>query len=165
MSFTSSTPAPKSIGGSNREFLTFTVDGQLLGIPVLQVQDVLKRQKVTRVPLAPPEVEGSLNLRGRIVTALNLRMRLGITGEQPAKTMSIVVEHRGDLYSLTVDSVGDVIGLPVAAAEAPPATLEPLWRKHANEIYRLQDRLLVILDINGMFDELSAADEPEDHAA
>lgn len=165
MSFTANTPAPKHIGGSSREFLTFTLDGQLLGIPVLQVQDVLARQKVTRVPLAPPEVEGSLNLRGRIVTAVNLRKRLGIEGEQPAKTMSVVVEHRGDLYSLTVDGVGEVIGLAVAAAEPPPATLEPLWRKHASEIYRLQDRLLVILDINGMFDELSAMGEPGDHAA
>ncbi len=165
MSFTSNTPAPKTVGGSTREFLTFNVDGQLLGIPVLQVQDVLARQKVTRVPLAPPEVEGSLNLRGRIVTAINLRRRLGIEGDQPAKTMSIVVEHRGDLYSLTVDSVGDVLGLSVAAAEAPPATLEPLWRKHASEIYRLQERLLVILDITGMLDELSVKDEEEGHAA
>lgn len=165
MSFTTNTPAPKTVGGANREFLTFSVDGQLLGIPVLQVQDVLARQKVTRVPLAPPEVEGSLNLRGRIVTAINLRKRLGIDGEQPPKTMSIVVEHRGDLYSLTVDSVGDVLGLPVASAEPPPATLEPLWRLHASEIYRLQDRLLVILDITGMLDALRANDEEEGHAA
>ncbi len=159
MSFSSQTPAPRSTGGGNREFLTFTVDGQLLGIPVLQVQDVLARQKVTRVPLAPPEVEGSLNLRGRIVTAINLRKRLDIEGEQPEKTMSIVVEHKGDLYSLTVDSVGDVLGLASGLAEVPPATLEPLWRQHAAEIYRLQDKLLVILDINGMFDELSAGDD------
>ncbi len=148
---------------ANKEFLTFWLDGQMLGIPVLQVQDVLARQKVTRVPLAPHEVEGSLNLRGRIVTAINLRRRLGIDSEQPEKTMSIVVEHRGDLYSLTVDSVGDVLSLPAATSEVPPTTLEPLWRKHADEIYRLQDKLLVILDIAAMFDELSAGEE--DNAA
>lgn len=161
MSFSSHTPAPKSTGGGKRDFLTFMIDGQLLGIPVLQVQDVLARQKVTRVPLAPPEVEGSLNLRGRIVTAINLRRRLDIQGEQPAKTMSIVVEYKGDLYSLTVDGVGDVIGLPVMSAETPPATLEPVWRRHAVEIYRLEDKLLVILDINGMLDDLSAADDED----
>lgn len=166
MSFSSSASSQVEVS-AKREFLTFTVDGQLLGISVLQVQDVLARQKVTRVPLAPPEVEGSLNLRGRIVTAINLRRRLGIDGSAPEKTMSIVVEYKNGLYSLTVDDVGDVIGLSSSDAETPPATLEPLWRKHALEIYRLQSELLVILDINGMFDELSAGGDGarEGHAA
>ena len=146
---------PKSVGGGSRQFLSFRLDGQLLGIPVLQVQDVLKRQSVTRIPLAPPEVEGSLNLRGRIVTAINLRKRLGITGEAPPKTMSIVVEHGSDLYSLTVDSVGDVLTLADSSTETPPATLEPLWRQHASEIFRLKEGVLVILDINGMLDDLT----------
>lgn len=159
MSFISSASASQSSASTAQEFLTFTLDGQLLGVPVLQVQDVLTRQKVTRVPLAAPEIEGSLNLRGRIVTAINLRKRLRIEGEQPIKTMSIVVEHRNDLYSLTVDSVGDVLGLCASLSQVPPATLEPVWRQHAGEIYRLEDKLLVILDINAMLDELSAKEE------
>lgn len=161
---------PRSVGvPASREFLTMNIDGQQLGIPVLQVQDVLGPQRVTRVPLAPPEVEGSLNLRGRIVTAINLRRRLGIAAHaDTASTMSVVVEHKGDLYSLIVDGVGEVLSLPADTSTAPPATLEPLWRKHAMEIYQLKDSLLVIFDIAGMLDDMRIDDEQqaeEDDAA
>lgn len=149
-----------AVGSSSKDFLTMTVDGQLFGIPVLQVQDVLGHQRVTRVPLARPEVEGSLNLRGRIVTALNLRRRLGIgPAEAGTRTMSIVVEHRGELYSLTVDGVGEVLSLPDTDAETTPATLDTLWREHASCIYRLDRDLLVILDVPSMLDDLSSAAE------
>lgn len=169
MQHDSATAARLASGSGSREFLTMTIDGQLLGIPVLQVQDVLGPQRVTRVPLAPPEIEGSLNLRGRIVTAINLRRRLGISAARTAQegTMSIVVEHRGDLYSLIVDSVGDVLSLPRDKAEAPPPTLEPAWRSHALEIYRMQDKLLVILDISTMLDNMRGDDDeqPQEGAA
>ncbi len=153
--------APRSVNiDANRDFLTMMIDGQLLGIPVLQVQDVLGPQRVTRVPLAPAEVEGSLNLRGRIVTAINLRRRLGIlTNAEAASTMSVVVEHRGDLYSLIVDSVGEVLSLPADAAETAPATLDSLWRQHAVEIYQLKEQILVILDIAGMLDDMRIEDD------
>lgn len=162
-----SSAARMASGSGMREFLTMMVDGQMLGIPVLQVQDVLGPQRVTRVPLAPPEVEGSLNLRGRIVTAINLRRKLGIDAPPPAgSTMSVVVEHRGDLYSLIVDSVGDVLSLPRDTSEPPPPTLEKAWRSHALEIYRMKENLLVILDIISMLDDMRVEDEViEDDAA
>lgn len=167
MNIDSANASARAASGSGvREFLTLTVDGQLLGIPVLQVQDVLGPQRVTRVPLAPPEIEGSLNLRGRIVTAINLRKRLGIDAPPPSDaTMSVVVEHRGDLYSLIVDSVGDVLSLPCDTAEPPPPTLERTWRSHALEIYRMKENLLVILDIINMLDDMRGTDESAEEEA
>jgi purine-binding chemotaxis protein CheW len=148
------------IPGASKEFLTMYIDGQLFGIPVLRVQDVLNEQKVTRVPLAPPEIAGSLNLRGRIVTAINLRRRLGLA--QPAagtKTMSVVVEHHNELYSLIVDNVGEVLSLPDDDFEKTPPTLDDVWRELSVGIYRLKDRLLIILDVSGMLDALTVKDD------
>jgi purine-binding chemotaxis protein CheW len=150
---------PASTGGS-KEFLTAMVAGQLFGIPVLQVQDVLGAQKVTRVPLAPKEVAGVLNLRGRIVTAINVRQRLGMPpGPADMKTMYTVVEHKGELYSLIVDSVGEVLSLPEKDFENTPATLESSWRALSLGIYRLKDQLLVILDVPAMLEALFLKDD------
>lgn len=130
-----------------KEFLTMRIAGQLFGIPVLKVQDVLSSQAVTRVPLAPQEISGSLNLRGRIVTAIDIRIRLGYAEDKLDESMSIVVEHGEDLYSLIVDKVGDVLMLSNDSYEKNPATLEPLWREISGGIYRLEGELLVVLDV------------------
>jgi len=134
--------------GGNRDFVTMTIHGQLFGIPVLTVQDVLGPQKITRIPLASPEVAGALNLRGRIVTAIDVRKRLGLpTAETGAKSMSVVVDHGGELYSLIIDSVGEVLSLPADSFERNPATLDPAWREVSGGVYRLQGKLLVVLDV------------------
>lgn len=137
----------------SREFVTIYVGNQLCGIPVLKVRDVLGPQKITRVPLAPPEVAGLLNLRGRIVTAIDLRRRLGLEA-RPAedKGMSVVVEQHGELYSLMVDSVGEVLNLPAASFERNPATLDPLWRRFSEGVYRLDAGLLVVLNGDSLLD-------------
>ena len=136
-----------------REFVTMNVGSQLCGIPVLHVQDVLGPQKITPVPLAPPEVAGSLNLRGRIVTAVELRLRMGL-GPRPEgeKGMSVVVEYQNELYSLMVDSVGEVLKVPVDTFESNPATLDPTWRKDSEGVYRLKEGLLVVLDRESLLD-------------
>lgn len=135
-------------GPQTTEFLTIMVDNQMFGIPVLQVQDVLRQQTVTRVPLAPPEVAGALNLRGRIVTAINVRCRLGLP-DLPAgtRTMSVVVEFDHELYSLIIDRVGDVLSMQNKDFENVPPTLDPTWRDIANGIFRLENQLLVIVDV------------------
>ena len=149
----------KESGGS-KEFLTMIVAGQLFGIPVLQVQDVLGERKVTKVPLAPKEVAGSLNLRGRVVTAINLRHKLRMPEiKEGTKTMYIVVDHQGELYSLIVDSVGEVLPLPNKDFEKTPSTLDPSWRDLAMGIYRLKDQLLVILDVPAMLEALCVRDD------
>lgn len=135
-------------GPKTTEFLTIVVDNQLFGIPVLQVQDVLRQQTVTRVPLAPPEVAGALNLRGRIVTAINVRCRLGLPDlPQDTKVMSVVVELDHELYSLIIDKVGDVLSMQNKDFESVPATLDPTWRDIASGIFRLENQLLVIIDV------------------
>jgi purine-binding chemotaxis protein CheW len=138
----------------HEEYVTMFIEGQMFGIPVLSVQDVLGPQKITRIPLAPPEVAGSLNLRGRIVTAIDVRMRLALKSRGGARGegMSVVVDMRGELYSLMVDSVGEVLSLPAAKFERNPPTLDPLWREFSNGIYRLADKLLVVLDVPRLLD-------------
>ena len=129
-------------------FVTMTVAGQLFGIRVLMVQDVLGPQRIARVPLAPPEILGSLNLRGRIVTAIDVRTRLGLPKRADGeKGMSVVVEHDDELYSLVVDKVGEVMTLPAADYERNPVTLDPRWHEIADGIYRLPECLLVVVNV------------------
>jgi purine-binding chemotaxis protein CheW len=134
------------------EFVSVIVGGQLFGIPVLQVQDVLGPQRLTRIPLSPVEIAGSLNLRGRIVTAIDLRTRLGLPPAADGKPgMSVVVDNGGELYSFVVDSVGEVLSL-TDGFEHSPSTLDPLWREVSAGIYRLDGMLLVILDVARLLD-------------
>jgi purine-binding chemotaxis protein CheW len=143
----------KAATDEHREFVSITVAGQLFGIPVLQVQDVLGPQRITRIPLAPPEVAGSLNLRGRIVTAIDLRTRLRLPPLPEGQTgMSVVVDHGGELYSVMVDAVGEVLSLKLDTAERNPATLDPVWRDVSGGIYRLDKTLLIVLDVARVLD-------------
>jgi purine-binding chemotaxis protein CheW len=135
------------------EFVTFVIAGQLFGIPVLQVQDVLSTYKITRIPLAPPEIVGSLNLRGRVVTAIDVRLRLGLPPREEGENhMSIVAECEGELYSLMVDSVGEVLALSQEGYERNPPTLDPKFRTYSDGIYRLDGQLLVVLDVIRLLD-------------
>lgn len=134
--------------GKTRDFLTIFIGGQMFGIPILQVQDVLGQLKVTKIPLAPSQVAGALNLRGRIVTAIDVRDCLGLSPiDMKNKVMSVVVENDGELYSLMIDQVGDVLSLYDDDFENTPSTLDPTWRSVSLGIYRLQQKLLVILDV------------------
>lgn len=148
---------PASVAPANyaateeKEFVTMKVGGQLFGIPVMLVRDVLRGQKVARIPLAPVEVAGSLNLRGRIVTAIEMRRRLGMSMEdKPVKSMSVVVEHKGELFSLIVDSVGEVLGMPVNLMEKNPANLELRWKEISSGIFRLKEQLLIVIDVESL---------------
>jgi purine-binding chemotaxis protein CheW len=131
-----------------RVFVTLTVADQLCGIPVLGVRDILGEQAITRIPLAPPEIAGSLNLRGRIVTAIDLRSRLKLP-PPPAgvRRMSVVAEQGGELYALLVDQVSEVMSLKPGAFERNPPTLPTTWAMFSTGVYRLEDRLLVVLDV------------------
>jgi purine-binding chemotaxis protein CheW len=130
------------------DFLTININGQMFGIPILQVQDVLREIKVTRIPLAPPQVSGSLNLRGRIVTAIDVRKCLGLMPlENTDKRMSVVVIHGDELYSLIIDKVGDVLTLQDKEFEQNPATLDITWKSISLGVYRLAGEILVILDV------------------
>jgi purine-binding chemotaxis protein CheW len=136
-------------GVAEIEYVTATVNGQLFGLPIGRVLDVFAPENLTRVPLAAPEIAGLLNLRGRIVTAIDMRRRLDL----PPRTangsrMAIGIEHRGEAYGLLFDQVGEVLRLPATGADAVPANLDPSWARLAAGVHRLDDRLMVVLDID-----------------
>jgi len=152
MSHASASVAERPVSGiaerpSASMFVTMTVRGQLCGIPALSVRDIIVTQAMTRIPLAPPEIAGSMNLRGRIVTAIDLRRRLNLPSREPGQAgMSVVVERLGELYSLVVDSVREVIEFDDRQMEANPPTLSAAWREFSTGIYRMQSELLVVLN-------------------
>ncbi|HEX3573078.1 MAG TPA: chemotaxis protein CheW [Rhodopila sp.] len=133
----------------NQVLVTLTVGEQLCGVPVLAVRDILGEQVITRIPLAPPEIAGSLNLRGRIVTAIDLRRRLRLPPAAPDQPrMSVVAEQGGELYALLVDQVSEVLSLNVSMFERNPPTLERSWADFSTGVFRLDGRLLVVLDVS-----------------
>lgn len=150
-------------GGRNEQldteqFVTLTIEGQLFGVPVLSVQDVLAPQNITAIPLASEGVAGALNLRGRIVTAIDVRRRLNLSPRgKDDDCMYVVVELGAELYSLMIDSVGEVLSLPVDRFEKPPATLDERWREVCRGVYRLEEELLVVLDVNSLIAHQRAA--------
>lgn len=158
MSEENNTAKPATIGEEDTaEFVTATIDGQLFGIPVLSVQDVLGPQHLTRIPLSPSAVAGALNLRGRIVTAIDVRRRLELAPADREKSMSIVVDHFGELYSLLIDEVGEVLSVQIDTFERNPPTLAQCWREVSAGIYRLEGRLLVIIDVERLLEETRMA--------
>jgi purine-binding chemotaxis protein CheW len=137
--------------GEESGFVTFRINDQFFGIPVGQVQDVLHRQRLTPIPLAAPEITGAVNLRGRIVTAINMRERLRIPMSTEMKPpMNIVVEHQGELFSLWVDSVGDVLSLGSKQIEKSPPNLAVHWQQFVKGVCQLRDELLLILDVGAL---------------
>jgi purine-binding chemotaxis protein CheW len=132
---------------NTHEYVTFRVAEQWLGVPVLLVQEVLLSQRIARVPLAPVEVAGFLNLRGQIVTAVDLRERLGFPPAAPGSDpLNIVIRHDEELYSFLVDEVGDVLNVAADAVEPTPATLDPRWRTACIGIVRRERDLLIVVN-------------------
>jgi purine-binding chemotaxis protein CheW len=132
-----------------QQYCTFYVDGYYFGLDVLRVQEIIRYQEMTRVPLAPPVVRGLINLRGQIVTAIDLRRRLELR-ERPADQLplNVVVQTGDGAVSLLVDEIGDVLDVPEAAFERPPETLGGTARELIRGAYKLNDRLLLLLDVD-----------------
>ena len=119
---------------------------------------MLAPQKITPIPLASEEVAGALNLRGRIVTAIDVRRRLKLPPRgKDDDCMYVVIEHGSELYSLMIDSVGEVLTLPVDRFETLPATLDERWLNVSAGVYRLDEELLVVLDVNNLIAHRAAA--------
>jgi purine-binding chemotaxis protein CheW len=140
------------------EYVTVTIGDHLFGLPIFRVQDVFVPDRLTRVPLAPPEVAGILNLRGRVVTAIDMRSRLDL-GSRPKDTpvMAIGIETKGESYGLLVDAVGEVMALRNGACEAKPANLDPRLSRVAAGVYRLEGQLMVVLDVDRLLELKSGA--------
>lgn len=132
-----------------QQFCTFQVENLFLGIAVQQVQEVFRFQHMTRVPLAPHAVHGLINLRGQIVTAVDLRTRLGLpprSSDRPP--MNVVVRTDDGAITLLVDEIGDVQEVQAESFERPPETLKGELRSLILGTYKLPDRLLLVLDTN-----------------
>ncbi|MGK0238071.1 MAG: purine-binding chemotaxis protein CheW [Candidatus Pelagisphaera sp.] len=131
----------------SKQFCTFYVDGLFFGVDVLTVQEVLTEQDMTPVPLASQEVCGLINLRGQIVTAIDLRRRLVLGIREDEQTpMNIVVNTEDGIFSLLVDEIGDVIEPEEESYEKPPETLEGTAKDLVTGVYKLEGQLLLILD-------------------
>ncbi|MBN8982842.1 MAG: chemotaxis protein CheW [Rhizobiales bacterium] len=131
------------------EYVTAMIGGQLFGLPISRVQDVFMPERMTRVPLASEDVAGVLNLRGRIVTAIDMRARLGLAkNEDSAELMAIGVDLRGESYGLVIDSIGEVLKLSDENCEVNPVNLDPRMARMAGGVHRLDGQLMVVLDVD-----------------
>ena len=137
---------------------TFVVDGLLLGVDVLKVQEVIRYQEMTRVPGAPHVVTGLINLRGQLVTALDLRKRLELSPRNPGDLpMNVVVRTDDGATSLLVDDIGDVIAVDRDTFERPPETVDAVIRDVVTGVHKLEGRLLLVLDVDALVASSGAA--------
>jgi len=135
------------------EYVSVYLGAQLFGLPIERVQDVFIPGKMTAVPLAGREIAGLINLRGRIVTAIDMRRRLGLPDrERGIQPMAVGVEFNGESYGLVIDSVGEVLKLNNENREPTPVNLDARLARVAAGIHRLDDQLLVILDVDRILD-------------
>ena len=135
------------------EYVTASVGGQLFGLPISRVQDVFIPERLTRVPLAAAEVAGLLNLRGRIVTAIDLRRRLGMTLAAIAGAqMAVGIEYKGESYGLLIDAIGEVLKLPAGSREDNPVNLDARLASVSAGVHRLEDTLMIVLDVDRVLD-------------
>lgn len=142
-----------AIAHDSKEFVTVYIADQLFGIPVEIIHDVFQPQAITEVPLSGPEVGGVLNLRGKIVTAIDVRNRLGLPArDKSKKCMAVGIEKGGESYGILIDRVGEVLRLSNDAFERNPSNLDPKWRDFSKGIYRLDGELLVIFDVELVLD-------------
>jgi purine-binding chemotaxis protein CheW len=131
------------------QYCTFYLEDYFFGIGVQLVQEVIRFQEMTPIPLAPEYIEGFINLRGQIVTAVDLRRRLGYpTRDDDKRPMNVIVNSQGEPISLLVDRIGDVLEVDQSLFEPPPDTLKGTTRDVVDGVYKLEGQLLLVLDIN-----------------
>jgi purine-binding chemotaxis protein CheW len=153
--------AMSAMGENVIEYVTATIGGQLFGLPIGRVQDVFMPERLTRVPLAATEVAGLLNLRGRIVTVIDMRRRLDFEDRAAdgAKRgpLALGIEHKGESYGLLIDHIGEVLKLSAASREGNPVNLDPRLARVSAGVHRLDGRLLVVLDVERVLDAAPSA--------
>lgn len=133
----------------SNQFCTFYINGLYLGVEVLKVQEVILYQEMTEIPLSSDTVQGLINLRGQIVTAIDLRRRLGMAALEKGQLPKNVVIRTGDeAVSFLVDEIGDVVEVEPENFERPPETLQGEARRLIKGVFKLEDRLLLILDVD-----------------
>lgn len=139
----------EDVGLRDAGYVTFRLEGQWLGLPVVAIQEVIAGQSVARVPLSPPEVQGFLNLRGQVVTAIDLRSVLGLEARAEGEPfINVVIQDEGEFFSFIVDEVGDVLEVGEHGVEPTPKTLSPVWSRCCSGVVRMERELMVVLDVD-----------------
>ena len=140
------------------EYVTVLIGEQLFGLPISRVQDVFMPDRLTRVPLSSPEIAGVLNLRGRIVTAIDMRRRLGMGPRTDGRpSMAVGIELKGESYGLLIDTVGEVLKLADNTREPNPVNLDQHLARVSAGVHRLEGQLMVILDVERVLETGSDA--------
>jgi len=141
------------------QLCTFTLDNLFCGLDVRRVQEVLRYREMTKVPLSPSSVQGLINLRGQIVIAIDLRRRLGLPPLSDGRLpMNIVTSGSEGTVSLLVDDIQDVLELPLDEIEPPPEPLDPKLKDLVKGVHKLDNKLLLALDVDKLLDIEVAAD-------
>ena len=145
----------RGVAGISIERSVFTVvaAGETLGVPIASVRTIFRASGITPIPLAPPEILGLVNLRGKIVTAMSLRRRLGLAPEQSSlNALAVGIEHRGEDFALVVDEVREVVPLPEGRQIPVPSNIHAARSGFVREVYQLETTILTVLDLDALFD-------------
>jgi purine-binding chemotaxis protein CheW len=145
----------------SRQYCTFLMESALFGIEIERVQEIIRFQDLTRIPLAPPLVAGLINLRGQIVPALDLRSCLSMSGGTPNhEATNVIIQTVDGAVSLLVDSIGDILTLPGSAFELPPTHLHGAVRTLIRGVYKLTEGLMMVLSIEDVISLATQVVEP-----
>lgn len=146
------------------DYVTVVIEDQLFGLPIAGVHDVFITTEITTVPLAPPEIAGLINLRGRVVTAVSLRRLLKLPDQPDTGEWTVVgVEVGGESFGLVVDHVGEVLNLPAGDRQPNPLNLDPRWARLSRGIHWIDGGLLVVIDIEAALDQSSLSEPGSSH--
>ncbi len=138
------------------QYVTVYIADQLFGLPIGRVHDVFMPDAMTPVPLSSSEIAGVLNLRGRIVTAIDMRQKLHLPhAEDGSNRMAVGIDYKGESYGLIIDRVGEVLNLPMGEREPNPVNLDPRWAAISAGVHRLEGTLMVILDVDSVLHSLT----------
>ena len=144
-----------------KQYCTFYVDGILFGVEVLDVQEVLRYQEMTEVPLAASEIRGLINLRGQIITAIDLRSRMKLPPRpEDQQPMNVVIRTHGEVISFLVDSIGDVLEVDDESFEPAPGTVDDSTRELVSGVYKLEGRLMMVLDAAKAAETSTTTEDP-----
>ena len=144
------------------QYVSVMIGGQLFGFPIQVVQDVFSPDKLTKVPLTRPFVAGVINLRGRILTAIDMHELLDLARDAQDAYMALSIEYQGESFGLLIDSVGEVLALPEESLETNPPNIDSRWARISAGIYRLEQELMIVLDIDKLLPGIIALASAEE---
>ncbi len=135
-------------GARTGQFITVRIHDQLFGLPIAAINEVFVPEQITRAKLAPREVEGVLNLRGRIVTMIDMRALLRLPARETEPLVAAGIDFRGESYGLIIDAVGEVLTVDELPHQPNPANIDPRWAELITGVYRFNGELMLVLDVD-----------------